>query len=215
MDIKTIPVGANATNCYVVYDRATCEASVIDPGGEAEKILGFLRENDFRVKNIFLTHGHYDHILGVQQVKEATGARIVVHRADAVCLSDSHAALYNSIMREPFRMSRPDILLKGGEKTLVGGAEMLFVHTPGHSPGSMCLFIGNVLFSGDTLFADGIGRSDFPTSDPAALRRSLARLMDLEKDYLVYPGHGGPTSLFYEKEHNRDFIEWAARGRRE
>lgn len=211
MEIKTLNVGWNGTNCYIIYDIGSGEASVIDPGGEAERIIAFLNEKKLKVKNIFLTHGHFDHILGVQQLKEATGARLVVHEADAVCLRDTHAALYNSLMPEPFRVAKPDILLKGGERTLVNGVEMLFVHTPGHSPGSMCLFMSNVLFSGDTLFADTIGRSDFPTSDPAALAESLRNLYALNRDFVVYPGHGEPTSLFYEKEHNRDFRAWAAK----
>ena len=210
MEIKTLNVGWNGTNCYIIYDIGSGEASVIDPGGEAERIIAFLNEKKLKVKNIFLTHGHFDHILGVQQLKEATGARLVVHEADAVCLRDTHAALYNSLMPEPFRVAKPDILLKGGERTLVNGVEMLFVHTPGHSPGSMCLFMSNVLFSGDTLFADTIGRSDFPTSDPAALAESLRNLYALNRDFVVYPGHGEPTSLFYEKEHHRDFRAWAA-----
>lgn len=211
MEIKTLNVGWNGTNCYIIYDIGSGEASVIDPGGEAGRIIAFLNEKKLKVKNIFLTHGHFDHILGVQQLKEATGARLVVHEADAVCLRDTHAALYNSLMPEPFRVAKPDILLKGGERTLVNGVEMLFVHTPGHSPGSMCLFMSNVLFSGDTLFADTIGRSDFPTSDPAALAESLRNLYALNRDFVVYPGHGEPTSLFYEKEHNRDFRAWAAK----
>ena len=211
MEIKTLNVGWNGTNCYIIYDIGSGEASVIDPGGEAERIIAFLNEKKLKVKNIFLTHGHFDHILGVQQLKEATGARLVVHEADAVCLRDTHAALYNSLMPEPFRVAKPDILLKGGERTLVNGVEMLFVHTPGHSPGSMCLFMSNVLFSGDTLFADTIGRSDFPTSDPAAMAESLRNLYALNRDFVVYPGHGEPTSLFYEKEHNRDFRAWAAK----
>ncbi|MBQ8897524.1 MAG: MBL fold metallo-hydrolase [Clostridia bacterium] len=211
MEIKTLNVGWNGTNCYIIYDIGSGEASVIDPGGEAERIIAFINEKKLKVKNIFLTHGHFDHILGVQQLKEATGARLVVHEADAVCLRDTHAALYNSLMPEPFRVAKPDILLKGGERTLVNGVEMLFVHTPGHSPGSMCLFMSNVLFSGDTLFADTIGRSDFPTSDPAALAESLRNLYALNRDFVVYPGHGEPTSLFYEKEHNRDFCAWAAK----
>jgi len=211
VEIKTLNVGWNGTNCYIIYDIGSGEASVIDPGGEAERIIAFINEKKLKVKNIFLTHGHFDHILGVQQLKEATGARLVVHEADAVCLRDTHAALYNSLMPEPFRVAKPDILLKGGERTLVNGVEMLFVHTPGHSPGSMCLFMSNVLFSGDTLFADTIGRSDFPTSDPAALAESLRNLYALNRDFVVYPGHGEPTSLFYEKEHNRDFRAWAAK----
>jgi ribonuclease BN (tRNA processing enzyme) len=100
-----------------VFDQFGGEASVIDPGADAEKILAFLSEKRLKVKNIFLTHGHFDHILAVQQVQEKTGARIVIHEADAGCLQSSSQALYNSIMREPFRVSRADICLHGGEKT--------------------------------------------------------------------------------------------------
>ncbi len=202
MEIKTITVGASQTNCYVVYDRHGGEASVIDPGAEAERILGFLSEKALKLKNIFLTHGHFDHILAVQQVHEKTNARIVIHEADAECLQSSYQALYTSIMREPFRVSKADIRLRGGEKTIVGTLEAEFMHTPGHTPGSMCILMDNALFTGDTLFEGDVGRTDLRGGDEYALKRSLAWLYRLPYDYIVYPGHGDPTTLGIERDTN-------------
>lgn len=202
MEVKTITVGMNQTNCYVVFDRASGEASVIDPGAEANVILNFLTSNALRVKNIFLTHGHFDHILAVQQVQEKTGGRVVIHEADAECLKSSRQALYSSIMREPFRVSKADICLKGGEKTLVGTVEAEFLHTPGHTPGSMCILMDNVLFTGDTLFEGDVGRTDLPGGDPYEMHYTLGKLYRLPYDYIVYPGHGAATTLGFERDNN-------------
>ena len=203
MEVKTITVGASRTNCYVVYDQRGGEASIIDPGAEAEKILRFLAEKELKVKNIFLTHGHFDHILAVQQVQEKTGARIVIHEADAVCLQSAHAALYSSIMLEPFRVSKADICLRGGEKTIVGTVEAEFIHTPGHTPGSVCIMMDNVIFTGDTIFEGDVGRTDLRGGDKSDLRHSLAWLYRLPYDYILYPGHGNPTTLGIERETTR------------
>lgn len=209
MEVKTIRVGPSHTNCYVVFDERGSEASVIDPGAEAEIILDFLSSRSLKVKNIFLTHGHFDHILGVQQLKIATGARIVIHEADAICLESAHAAIYTSIMREPFRVSKADIRLRGGEKTRIGSVDAEFIHTPGHTKGSMCIMMDNILFTGDTLFAGDIGRTDLPGGDDGDMRSSLMLLYTLPHDYIVYPGHGDPTSLGIERDTN-DFLKRAA-----
>lgn len=202
MEIKTVTVGRGETNCYIVFKRETGEASVIDPGAQAERILAVIRENRLQVKNIFLTHGHFDHILAVQQLKEATGARVVIHRDDADCLVDSHAALYSSIMSEPFRAVPADVCLVGGERTAVGDVEAEFIHTPGHTPGSVCIIMDNVIFTGDTLFAGDVGRTDLPGGDRRELAMSLRVLAMLPHDYIIYPGHGSPTTLGMEKENN-------------
>lgn len=209
MEIKIIPVGRNQANCYIVYDRETGASAVIDPGAEAGKILAFISENDLKVGNIFLTHGHYDHILAAQQIKDKTGARIVIHEADAPCLESAHAALYTSIVGEPFTVSKADIKLKNGEKTLVGTVEAEFIHTPGHTPGSMCIRMDNALFTGDTLFAGDIGRTDLPRGDDGDMDSSLRTLYFLGYDYIVYPGHGEPTTLGMERDNN-DFLRRAA-----
>jgi len=202
MEIKIIPVGRAGTNCYVIYDRETGEAAVVDPGAEAERIVGFIKDTDLKVKNIFLTHGHFDHILAVQQVKEATGGRVVIHEADASCLESAHDAHYISIMSEPFRVSKADIRLKNGEKTLVGTVEAEFMHTPGHTPGSMCIRMDNALFTGDTLFKDDVGRTDLRGGSERDLRASLRELYYMAYDYIVYPGHGEPTTLGMERDSN-------------
>ncbi len=209
MEIKTLKVGMGRTNCYIVYDRHGKEASVIDPGGEAEKIIEFLESKSLSVKNIIITHGHFDHILAVQQLKEHFGGRVIIHEADARSLGSSHDALYISIMSEPFRVSKPDILLKGGEKTRVGMVDAEFIHTPGHTPGSMCIIMDNVIFTGDTLFCGDVGRSDLRGGDEETLRRSLKRLYMLPYDYIIYPGHGEPTSLGIERDTN-EYLRSAA-----
>lgn len=209
MEVKTFRVGHTETNCYIVYDKEKGEASVIDPGAEAETIIRFLSSYSLKLRNIFLTHGHFDHILGVQQLKSTTGARVVIHEADARCLENSHLALYSSIMREPFRVSKADILLKGGEKTRVGSVDAEFIHTPGHTKGSVCIMMDNILFTGDTLFAGDAGRTDLTGGDAEDLRRSLRLLYMLPHDYIVYPGHGVPTSLGIERDTN-DYMKEAA-----
>jgi glyoxylase-like metal-dependent hydrolase (beta-lactamase superfamily II) len=202
MEVNTITVGLYGTNCYIVFDGEKGEAAVIDPGAQADEIIRFLSSNSLKVKNIFLTHGHFDHILGVQQLKSYTGARVVIHEADAQCLENAHEALYSSILHEPFRVSKADILLKGGEKTLVGSVEAEFIHTPGHTNGSMCIMMDNVIFSGDTLFAGDVGRTDLRGGDPESMKHSLRLLYMLPHDYIVYPGHGAPTSLGIERDTN-------------
>jgi hydroxyacylglutathione hydrolase len=209
MEVKTLVVGRGRTNTYVIYHAGNREASVIDPGGEAQKIIDFIDENRLQVKNIFLTHGHFDHILAVQQVKAHTGARVVIHKNDAECLESAHRSLYLSIMSEPFRVCKADITLSGGEKTLVGGVEALFVHTPGHTPGSMCIFIENMMFSGDTLFAGDTGRTDLPGGDAYTMRGTLRDLYYMSGDYIVFPGHGEPTTLGIEREHNSELRQAA------
>ncbi len=209
MEIKTLILGMTGTNCYIVYDKVGGEASVIDPGAEAEKVISFLEANQLSVKNIFLTHGHFDHILGVQQLKAQTGGRIVMHNLDGECLRNSHKALYNSFMREPFRVSQADVLLRGGERTTVGTVTAEFWHTPGHTPGSVCIHMDNVIFTGDTIFEGEVGRTDLPGGDPAQLRRSLRFLWDLPHDYILYPGHGNPTTLGMERENNESLRQAA------
>lgn len=209
MEIKVITVGVLETNCYIVFKRDTGEAAVIDPGADAGKILRFIAANNLKVKDIFLTHGHFDHILGVQQLKESTGARVVIHVLDADCLENSYNSLYMSFMNEPFRVCPADVKLFGGEKTRLGEVDVDFMHTPGHSPGSMCIFMDNVIFTGDTLFCGDVGRYDQRGGSFKDLCRSLARLYNLRGDYIVYPGHGEPTALGMERENNENFIEFA------
>ena len=202
MKIQTIIVGGLGTNCYVVYDEETRDAAVVDPGSEGDAISLYIRRNGLTVRDIFLTHGHFDHSLAAEPLRSQTGARVVVHRDDAGCLRDAHTSLYLSMMSEPYRAVEADVFLFGGEETQVGSITFEFMHTPGHSPGSMCIFAENVIFTGDTLFQGDCGRTDLLGGDEAALMRSLRRLYRLEGDYILYPGHGDPSALSMERMYN-------------
>lgn len=202
MKIQTFVVGKLRTNCYIVYDEKNGEACVVDPGGDFDKLDAFITQNQLNVKNIFLTHGHFDHILVAAQVKEKTGARIVIHKADERMLETADDNFYLSIAKEPFRRCRADVTLSGGERTMVSDVEAFFLHTPGHTPGSMCIVIDNVIFTGDTLFKNDIGRTDLEGGSELDMKYSLRSLYDLEDDYILYPGHNNATTLFAEKQNN-------------
>lgn len=179
MIIKTIKVGSLQTNCYVIVDEKTGEAVVIDPGDEAAKILPALE--GLKVRHIIVTHGHPDHFGAIDEVKKATGAPLLMHGGDEWFLV-------------------PDLVLKEGDEIKFGELSLKVLHTPGHSPGGICLYREGHLFSGDTLFAEAHGRVDIPGASAAAMRESLQRLSRLPDDTIVYPGHDETTTIRQEKE---------------
>lgn len=195
MLIKTIPVGQLETNCYIVTDEETLKSAVIDPGDEASVILNYIESNNLTVEAIFLTHGHHDHWLGLEGVREGTGAPAYVHSSDAF-----PADQRGSHMKFP---ADADIkYYKDGDVMKIGGLEFRVLETPGHSRGSVTLICGDAMFSGDTLFRDSCGRTDFEGGDMATILKSLLRLANLEGDYEVYPGHMGSTTLSRERSFN-------------
>lgn len=216
LNITTLVVGAVSTNCYIVNDTETREAVIIDPGDNAKQILERVRADSLAVRTIFLTHGHFDHILALEEARRATGAKVVIHEADAAFLRDKS-------LSGPFRGISPpvteaDILTRGGEVSPLGGCVFEILHTPGHTPGSICLRVktpggekDGVLFTGDTLFEDDCGRCDLPGGDYGAMLSSLRRLAELEGDYFVYPGHDVPTTLSRERRLNRNMREATGR----
>ena len=155
------------------------------------------------IKYILLTHGHIDHLGAARAVRELVGAKIVLGRADREYangrLDLSYAKELGMVYADPFEL---DILVDGGDTVTLGKTTFRAVATPGHTPGSVCLICNGVIFSGDTLFADSCGRTDFPGSDPVEMTRSLKKLAALPGDYDVLPGHGDATTLSYEREHN-------------
>ena len=179
MIIKTIKVGSLQTNCYVIVDEKTGEAVVIDPGDEAAKILPAVE--GLKVRHIIVTHGHPDHFGAIDEVKKATGAPLLMHGGDEWFLV-------------------PDRVLKEGDEIRFGELSLKVMHTPGHSPGGICLYREGHLFSGDTLFAEAHGRVDIPGASAAAMRESLKRLSRLPDDTIVYPGHDETTTIQREKE---------------
>jgi len=189
--IKTLPVGMLETNCYIVTDEASRKCAIIDPGAESNTILNYIEDNKLTPVYIFLTHGHFDHYMALNAVKDATGAPAYIHESD-VGRRDEH-----KIDEGERNLSK----YAEGDSFKIGELEITVLETPGHSQGSVTLKCESALFTGDTLFRDSCGRTDIG-GDMQVLLRSLKRLSDLEGDYEVYPGHAGSTTLDRERSFN-------------
>lgn len=203
MKIVSLEVGALGTNCYIVYDENSKEAAVIDPGGSVEAITAVLRNEKLTVKYIVNTHGHADHVLGNMRIKEATGAPILIHEADAAMLMSGQKNL-SAFIGGSVACGPADTLLKEGDVVkIAAGLELTVIHTPGHTPGGICLLTDSVLFSGDTLFAESIGRTDFPGGSYSQLIANIKnKLLVLDDAVKVLPGHGPETNIGRERAMN-------------
>ena len=201
MIVEKLVVGPFASNCYIVGSQSNKEGMIIDPGDEAKQILKRVKDLELDIKFIVLTHGHIDHTGALKEVKEATGAEVVIHGDDA-------KSLKNQLVAIAFGLSyptppRPNRLLKGGESLDVGGMHFEVLHTPGHTLGGICLLGEGVVFSGDTLFNYGIGRTDLPGGSSSQLMNSIqTKLMTLPDNTVVYPGHGPDTTIGAERVGN-------------
>jgi len=203
--IIPLVVGDLATNCYVVGDPDTKKGIVIDPGGHAQRILDTVKRQGLEIVTIVDTHGHFDHVLANEVVKEATGAPIAIHPADAPMLTDPRkgfgvfAMFFGGLRGGP----PADVLLNDGDEVRFGNQVLKVVHTPGHSQGSISLVGEGVVFSGDALFQGSIGRTDFPGGDYDQLIASIrTRILTLPDDTVVYSGHGPATTVGDEKRYN-------------
>ena len=193
-------VGAMQVNCYILCQSG--HAVVIDPGADAVWILNHLQEQNVVLDAILLTHGHFDHIGALDELREKTGAKAGIHVLDEDMLGDPKANL-SAYMSAPVSVKPADFVLRDGDVLTYHELELRVLHTPGHSPGGVCFVCGDALFTGDTLFQLSVGRSDFPSSDPAALDHSVREVISkLKGDYTVYPGHGPQSTLAFEKENN-------------
>lgn len=204
MIIRALPVGPLQANCYIVGCEDTRQAAVIDPGGDVDRILGVLENDDLKAVAIIDTHGHFDHVGGNKALKTATGAALMIHELDAPMLKQltrSAAAWGLKADDSP----EPDRLLKGGETIDVGNIQFKVIHTPGHSPGGICLHVedADALFVGDTLFAGSIGRTDLPGGDFDTIIRSIqTKLFVLPDETKVYNGHMEATTIGRERRYN-------------
>ena len=198
MLIETFTVGALSTNCYVVNCQQTKEAIVIDPGldfsSEAEQIFDYITKGTLKVKLIVNTHGHPDHISGDAIFLKKYNVPICIHKYDAPFIEGLEIGKVPATV-----LLEDDSLIKFGIESLK------VMHTPGHTPGSICLLGERLVFTGDTLFAGGIGRTDFPEGSDADMRLSLQKLVGLPDYFLVYPGHG-PTSIMSEEKRVNPFL---------
>ena len=190
MNVKKLALGAYQTNCYLLWEGD--KAVVIDPGYEPDTILRALETLGMDLSAILLTHGHFDHVGAVKELVAETGCEVYIHAAEA--------ALPPMMTAGELYFTRT--YAEGDTITPVPGMELRVLHTPGHTPGSVCLLWGDQMFSGDTLFAGSCGRVDFPGGNPQEMLRSLRRLASLEADYRVHPGHGESTTLAEEKRYN-------------
>ena len=205
--MESMTVGILATNCYLLLCDDTRESLIIDPGfsiEEANTVLERIRRSRAKVKYIVNTHGHFDHISGNGLLKDTLKAEILIHKDDACMLTDPSRNL-SYMLGLTVLSPRPDRLLEDGEKIEVGELQLIVMHTPGHTEGSISLFCKeeNAVFTGDTLFAGSVGRTDLPGASLRKLLKSLnERLLKLPDETIVYPGHGGKTTIGRERRTN-------------
>lgn len=204
MNIKSEVQGAFGANCYMVSTEKA--ALLIDASEFSDEVRTFLEENRKKEILILATHRHVDHVAGLFEARRYSAADVAIHREDACGLSDTDQSLATTfgIWQNPFTADR---LLEDGDVLKVGDLTVSVLHTPGHTDGSVCFIVENMLFSGDTLFYLSIGRTDFPTGSIDKMQKSLRKLFSLDRDYMVYPGHGEITTLYYEKKYNPYYKE--------
>ncbi|MBN1510367.1 MAG: MBL fold metallo-hydrolase [Sedimentisphaerales bacterium] len=206
MKIDRFILGDFETNCYVVRaDEAAKDCLVIDPGFDAQQVVDFLVERELNPVAIVLTHGHADHIVGVQGLRrQFPEAKVYIHKLDATMLTNSATNL-SSLVGRPYAADPADMLLEDGETVEQAGVRLEVLHTPGHTPGGMSLYAREegLAFVGDTLFVDSVGRTDFPGGDMGQLIRGIkGKLLTLPDNTVVYPGHGMRSTIGREKRAN-------------
>ena len=206
IEIKSMTLGMVATNCYLIINKETKEAILVDPADNALRISNVIEENGCTLKAILLTHGHFDHIMALNDLKKKYNVPVYAHEEEEDVLKQS--SLNMSGMVGQIYTTQADIYVKDGEHLKLAGLDVIVLHTPGHTKGGACYYFPEekVLMSGDTLFHCSIGRTDFPTGSMSQLVRSVKeQLFVLPDDVQVYPGHDSVTSIGYEKQYNPFF----------
>ena len=202
MKLKSLEVGPFVSNCYIIGSESG-EGIVIDPGAEAGRILKAIKELKLDIKLIVATHGHIDHVGAVDEIKKATGAPFAIHKDDVPTLSQGGAFFSFLFATSASSPPQPELLLQEGDNVEVSGVSFRVLYTPGHSPGGISLLGHGVVFSGDTLFSQSIGRFDFPGANGSQLLDSIhTKLMVLPDSTVVYPGHGPQTTIGDERHWN-------------
>jgi hydroxyacylglutathione hydrolase len=205
MKYEIVVVGALDTNCYLVYDGESRECAIVDPGAEPAKIIAAVADLELKPVMILNTHGHLDHTGANSDIKAKYRVPLSIHAADAPML-EAASDIEKSLMLDAHHSPPPDRLFAEGVEVLVGGVALRVLHLPGHTPGSVGLLAGKVLFSGDTLFCGGVGRTDLPGGSRKDLQSSIRdKILPLPGETLVLPGHGPWTTVEEEKVSNPFF----------
>lgn len=204
MLIKKFSVGDLGTNCYLVADETTKECILIDTGDVSNELDSYICEQKLTVKYIVFTHGHFDHTDGVNYYFDKFKCEILIHTADAVSLTDVNS-VYSLGYSKRNMPVKPSKFLCDGDVVSFGKCELKVIHTPGHTLGGICLYSDGILISGDTLFYRSVGRTDFWGGKFETLQQSILKLYKLPDETVVYPGHGGSTTIGDEK-HNNPFV---------
>ena len=204
MEVICLAVGMLQANCFIAFDPVSRLGIVVDPGDDADRILRVLQKENITITHILLTHGHFDHIMAVSSLKKATAAKVCIHEFDAEMLQSVKKSLACHMPAEEkrFQPLEADVLLHNKDVLSFAGEFITVLHTPGHTPGSVCFDTGKIMFTGDTLFSGSWGRCDFPGGSMDDMLSSLRSLSILPGDRVIYPGHNDSTTLDRERKTN-------------
>lgn len=202
MKIYTLQLGPIQANCYIVQ-TAPDRCIAVDIGGESQRFLSFIKDKGLTLRKILLTHGHFDHILGVEEVRKATGAEVYIHADDAKMLeSPEYSLLEHFGGFGHFNVVSDYTAVFGDCWINDGDCSFKVIHTPGHTDGSVCYACDDTMFTGDTLFSGSVGRTDLPGGNTTSLINSLRQIYMIDRALKIYPGHGEGSDLAYEKQYN-------------
>lgn len=199
LDVKALLIGELGNNCYLITDRASGKSALVDCTDASQRMLDFIGNAD--LEYILLTHGHFDHIEGVHDIKARYGAKVCISKEDEPMLSSARLSLAVFCGFQQNDTSA-DIILGEGDSLMLGETEIKVISTPGHTKGGLCYIADDCIFTGDTLFFCSCGRTDFPGGDEQEMLQSLHRLSQLDENLKVYPGHERVSTIAYEKQNN-------------